>query len=180
MDDGSEVPGPPRDPGAVTPEVEAVQDRWEQVIADMAVTAAEYREQGWAVLELHPGDVAALGPDRAAHWGLELLVPDDEFRDLERWVADGADRFDACEVLRGSAGGVVFLVVATLDVESDRAVLWPAYYDSARATEMLAAAEAAGELRTHVRPLRGEPVVTVTIDDPGLVFPPDWREPTGE
>lgn len=163
--------GSPPDPGAVSPEVEAVQNRWEQVITDMEATAAEYRERGWTVLELHPGDVAALGPDRADRWGLDLLLPDDEFRDLEGWVTDETDRFDTCEVLRGSSGGILFLVVAMLDGPSERAVLFPAYYDPARAEGLLEAAESAGELRAHLRPLSGAPVVTFAIDEPSLVFP---------
>lgn len=173
MDEPDDGPVTPPEPGAVAPDTEAVQHRWEQVMADMEATADDYRERGWTVLELHPGDVAALGPDQADRWGLDLLLPDDEFGELETWVAGGADRFDTCEVLRGSSGGLLFLVVAMLDDGAERAVLFPAYYDVARAEDMLEAAETADELPAHLRPLTNEPVVTFTIDDPELAFPVD-------
>lgn len=165
--------GPPKDPGAVAPDTEAIQSRWEHVIDDMETTAAEFRHDGWAVLELHPGDVAAVGPERAERWGLELLLPDGEFRQLEDWIDGRGERFDTCEVWRASGGGIVYLVVAMLDADAERAVVYPSFYDPARAAGMLEAVESAGELPTHLRPLKGEPVVTFAIDEPALVLPED-------
>lgn len=162
----------PRDPGAVAPENEAVQSHWDQVVADMEATADAYRADDWTVLEIHPGDVVTLSPERADRWGLDLLVPDDEFRDLREWV-DAADAdFDACEVFRAQGGGVLYLVVAMQDTDAERVVLFPAFYDPARAKGMLTAAEDAGEMRTHLRPLTNDPVVTFTQSDPDLFAPP--------
>lgn len=180
MGDHDEISTPPPDPGEVAPEVERVQGHWERLVDDMAATAEDYREGGWTVLEVHPGDIAAIGPGRTDRWGLELLVPDDEFRELERWTGGAAHGFDSCEVLRGAAGGLEYLVIAVLDDETQRVLLFPAYYDTSLAAEMLEAAHSAGELPTHLRPLTGEPVVTITIDDLDLVLPEDWSAPADE
>lgn len=170
-DDQNGVPRSPQDPGEVAPENERVQRHWEQAVADMEATAEEYRGEGWTVLEVHPGDVVALGPERADRWGLDLLLPDDEFHDLERWVDEEDADFDACEVFRARGGGLLYLVVAMQDTDARRAVLYPAYYDPALASSMLDAAEEAGEMRTHLRPLANEPVVTFTQSDPDLFAP---------
>jgi len=171
MDDEDNVPRTPQDPGEVAPETERVQSHWDRAMADMEATAAEYREDGWNVLELHPGDVVALGPDRADRWGLDLLVADDEFDDLVAWVEAEGSRFDACEVYRAESGGVLYLLVAMQDPDADRVVLFPVYYDPSRATGMLSAARDAGEMRIHLHPLATEPVVTFTQSDPSLFAP---------
>lgn len=168
MDDPEEVSTPPGDPGEVAPEDELVKTHWEETVADMEATAEQYREEGWTVLEVHPGDVAALSPGRTDRWGLDLLVPDDEFEELHRWVEADGCRFDAFEVYRGEGGGVVYAVVAMQDIDAGRAVLFPVYYDPARASALLDAAVDEGEMRTHLRPLANDPVVTFTQTDPSL------------
>lgn len=163
-------PAAPTDP-AVTPDVEAVQASWDRVIADMEATAGDYRDRGWSTLELHPGDVAAVGPDRTDRWGFDLLLPDDEFHRLESWLDPEEPGFDSCEVLAAAAGGIEFRVVAMLDDVNQRAVLFPVYYDPQRAAALLEAAEAAGVVRAHLRPLVGESLISFTIEEPELLFP---------
>jgi hypothetical protein len=152
--------------------LETVVEFWEDVIEDMEATAAEYREDEWDVLELHPGDVTPLGPDGPrASWGLDVLVPDDEFAELERIVVEESGAFDTCEVFRATGGGLVFAVVAMLDEQRRDAVVFPVYYHPGDAEEMLAAAREAGTMRTHLRTLAAEPVVTLEQADPSLFDP---------
>lgn len=140
-------------------------EHWDELMADVASTAEIYREEGWDVLELHPGDVTALAePDE---FGLDVLVPDDEFDELESWVAEG--RFGEFEVYRAESG-MVFLLVVTRDEANRRAVCLPAYYGFEAVTGLAERAEREGRFLTHVRRLDGERV-TFTHDDPAPFFP---------
>lgn len=152
--------------------VNRVAEVWEEVVADMATTAESYREDGWEVLEIHPGDVASPDGSQDGRWGLDVLVPGDEFEALEELIEVESFAFDESEVYRAARGGVVFLVVAVLDTDAGSAVLFPAYYDVDRGRSMLDRAVEAGEMRTHLRPLSVENVITFTYDDPSLFMPP--------
>jgi len=150
------------------PNVEAM-DFWDEVIADMEATAAEYRDRGWEVLELHPGDVTVRPEgDRI---GLDVLVPDDEFEELGETIAGGVS-FDSYRVYRTDREGLVFAVVAMEDTDTDTAVVYPVYYDLDQpdTNDVLDRARAEGELRSYLRILKGE-YVELTHEDPSLFFP---------
>jgi hypothetical protein len=156
--------------------VSRVLDVWDDVLEDMEATAEEYRETGWDVLEIHPGDVASPDGEQGGRWGLDVLVPDDEFEELDHLMEVEEFAFDESEVYRATGQGLVLLVVAILDHDTEVAVLFPAYYDVNQGREMLDRAMAAGEMRTHLRPLDLENVVTFTHDDPALFAPPAGDE----
>lgn len=146
-----------------------VAGSWDAVVADMEATAGEYREAGWNVLELHPSDVAAI--DRPDRFGLEVLVPDDEFDALEEWI-DGGSSFDSYEVFRAEDAGIVFLLTVLKDETNEQAVCCPGYYDAT--SDGNALRERAGDVGTfytHVRRLRRDRVVTFSHDDPAPFFP---------
>ncbi|WP_435180810.1 DUF7529 family protein [Halorussus sp. AFM4] len=131
---------------------------WEDILGDMEATAAEYEAEGWETLQLHPGDVTALAPTESDdRFGLDVLVPDDEFAELEALV-EGEVSFDSYEAFRATADALVLLVVAMEDPDAEVAVLYPAYYDAQDAQEMLQAAERVGGMRTYVRTLSEEQV----------------------
>jgi hypothetical protein len=152
---------------------------WDEVLEDMEATADEYRDEGWDVLEIHPGDVATPDGEEGGRWGIDVLVPDDEFEELEALI-EADFGFDGSEVYRATAQGLVLLVVAVRDEESKQAVLFPAYYDVDRGRTMLERATAEGEMRTHLRPLDLQNVVTFTHDDPSLFTPPTEGADPGE
>ncbi|WP_227352842.1 DUF7529 family protein [Haladaptatus salinisoli] len=144
---------------------------WEDVLADMEATAAEYEESGWNVLQLHPGDVTPLWTERDDEFGLDVLVPDDEFEALETLLDDGV-AFDAFEAYRALGDGLVFLVVVMEDRDAETAVCYPAYYDAQGGQKMLADAADAGEMRTHIRVLSDDRI-RFTHDDPNVFRPPE-------
>jgi hypothetical protein len=149
-----------------------VLDVWEGVVEDMEATAAEYREEGWETLELHPGDVTALPAveeRREGQFGLDVLVPGDEYEAVSELVADV--EFDEYEVFRAQQGGVVFLVLVTKATAAKQVVLTPLYYGVEDAQLMLERARTEDVLYTHVRPLSGDEHVTLTQQDPELLFP---------
>jgi hypothetical protein len=158
--------GPPATPafppGAATGP--AIREHWEDMVAEMEAIAAEYRENGWSVLELHPGDVTVVTESRR---GLDVLLPDDEFERFADWAAEGA--FDEHEVYRAEAG-IVFLLVVLRDEATDRAVCCPAYYAFDEVETLRGIVEADGRLATHVRNL-AEEYVTVTHEEPAEFFP---------
>lgn len=142
----------------------AIREHWDDLVADMAATAEEFRDAGWAVLELHPGDVTVV---TQSHRGFDVLVPDDEFERLAAWVAE--DSFPEHDVYRAEAG-IVFLLVVLQDPDAERAVCCPLYYEPGEAETLCGLAEADGELRTHVRRL-SEEYVHLTHADPDPFLP---------
>jgi hypothetical protein len=142
----------------------ALREHWEELLGDMSDIADGYRDSGWGVLELHPGDVTVVTESRR---GLDVLVPDDEFAQLEGWVADGT--FPEHEVYRAEAG-LVFLLVVLRNPADERAVCCPSYYPHAEAERLRGVAEAEGRLYTHVRNL-AEEYVTFTHEEPAEFFP---------
>ena len=145
-------------------------DHWDDMLADMEATATEYRDRGWDVLELHPGDVTALGPtEERDSFGLDVLVPGNEFDELEALVADGAT-FDSYQVFRGEGSGLVLLLIVMEDETDELAVVFPAYFSPAESSDMREAALSTGKMYSHVRPLDKREIVTFTHDDPSLFF----------
>lgn len=153
-----------------------VMDFWDDVIDDMEATADEYREADWDVHELHPGDVTPLpaGPDGQGGFvddrvGLDVLVPGNEFRELEAIVEDAT--FDEYDAYRAEKGGVVFVVVAMKADDAGVAVLFPIYYRVDQAGEMLPRVRDRGELRTFIRPLHDERRVVFSQQEPEPFYP---------
>lgn len=158
----------------------AIQGSWEDVIADMEATAEEYRRSGWEAIELHPGDVTPLAPDEVDEtYGLDVLLPGDEFEALRRTIAGGDVAFDSYKVYRAREGDVVFLVVAMEDTSSELAVVYPAYYGVQQSSEMFEAADERGKLFSHLRKLEPGTEVTFEHDDPEPFFPPEAADEGG-
>ncbi|WP_121823649.1 DUF7529 family protein [Halostella salina] len=147
-----------------------VPDFWDEVVDDMEATAAEYRENGWEPIEVHPGDITPLPPDHE-RFGLDVLVPDDEFETVSAAVGEPDAEFDSVEVFRASTRGTVFLVVAVEDEASGRVVLVPAFYVVREASEMLEGTRSRGELPIHLRTLSNDEVVTFEPSDPTPLLP---------
>lgn len=147
---------------------------WEDVVADMEVTADEYREAGWTALELHPGDVTVMTQSEDDdRYGLNVLLPGDEFEELSTLVDDRGVEFDSYSVYKGMGSGLVFVVVAMESPTDELAVVHPAFYDREDAQDMLATADREGELPIHLRPLSADQYVTFTHEDPSAFFPED-------
>jgi hypothetical protein len=148
---------------------------WEDVTDDMEATAEEYREAGWDVLTLHPGDVTpkpsgyADGRE-AEEFGLDVLVPGDEFREVQALVAE--TDFDAYEAYRALENDTVFLVVVMQAESTGQAVVFPVYYALQRADQMIELAREAGEMHTFVRPLSADQRVEFTQQEPESLLPP--------
>jgi hypothetical protein len=155
------------DPGTDTG-MDATADYWERVVEDMAATANEYREDGWDVVEIHPGDVMVATEDRRS--GFEVLAPDDEF-DRAAAAVDDSDGLESANVFRAETEGSLFFVVALEDQSTETALLVPLQYVPGEESDFVEMVEEDGEVRTHVRPLDQRRVLTFTHDDPSLFLP---------
>jgi hypothetical protein len=143
----------------------AVADRWQELLEDADAIAAEYRDDGWETLVVHPGDVTPVTGDP---FGLDVLAPGDEFEALEALVETAT--FDTSHVYRAAEGGVRFFIVASEATDDETAVVAPAFLAAREEEELAAQATEEGVMYTHVRPLSDDSRVTFSHDDPGLFF----------
>lgn len=149
-----------------------VAEFWDDVVEDMEVTAEEYHEQGWDTLELHPGDVAALTPDEDTNrYGLDLVVPGDEFEQVQQLLESEGATFESYQVFKATRSGIVFLVVAMEDADREQALLYPAYYEPEDANELLQTAMDEEKLYVHIRKLSEDAIITFTHEDPQGFLP---------
>lgn len=160
---------------------------WDDVMADMEATAEEYREAGWDVLELHPGDVTPLPNVSTDGTGIEVdrtgfdvLLPGDEFAAAQDLLEGTETAFDEYDAYRAQRSEVVFLVVVMKAEAAGEAVAFPLYYAEEQAEPMLERADAAGELRAYLRPLDDSERVVFSLSAPETLYPEDWGEPTTE
>lgn len=151
------------------------ESAWEAVIDDAESTAAEYRESGWTVTELHPGDVTPLPAGQTDEdeyvddrTGLDVLLPGDEFRAVEELVDDA--EFDEYDAYTAREGPISFVVLVMKASDVSQAVVFPLYYRADRAQETLRRAREHGEMRTYLRPLSDERRVVFTQSDPDPFF----------
>lgn len=171
---------------------------WDDTIADMEATAAEFREEGWETVELHPGAVTTLPAGETEDGyidpriGLDVLVPGNEFGavkeavggvenaaegDGEAPTAETETEYDEYEVFRAQSGEVVFLVVVMKSEETGQAVLVPLYYDAKDAAETLRLVRENDEMQLFVRPLDDSERVLFTQQEPEALLP---EEPVDE
>jgi len=146
-----------------SPAPEAVADQWAELLADADAMAERYRAEGWDALVATTRDVAVLDDDL---FGLDVLVPEGEYEQVERLVETGA--VDRTHAFRTDAEGVRLLVVVAEAPAAEEAVLVPASLSLADVDRLRERAEEAGTVYTHVRTLAADTRVTVQHDDPEL------------
>ena len=172
MDDAPEGSG--SDPGNPDPDEEmpnqAAMANWDAVVADMEATAAEYEDEGWETLQIHPGDVAVLDGEDGRGPGFDVVVPDPEFEALAEIFESGTD-VEETAVFRASVESMTYLVLV-LQHADGTAVLVPAYYrvGDPGVEAAFRRAEATGEFRTRLRTLTHDQIV-VSHEDPSLFAP---------
>jgi hypothetical protein len=149
--------------------VEAVMINWETIIEDTEKIADEYEAAGWETIVLHPGDVQVVS-NESGESGLDVLIPDDEYRELESVLDLGAS-FDRYEVHSDVLDNIVYLIVTMEDSDTQTGVFYPAYY-GLKHTPVIENSRQDGQLRTFLRRLNGE-YVKIVHDEPGLFTPLD-------
>ncbi|MBZ6494524.1 DUF7529 family protein [Natrinema longum] len=153
-------------PTAETTSNGPAQSGWESVIEDMAATAAEYRDDGWTTLELHPGDSVLV--DSEMRTGLDVVLPGPEYEDLESLTADCV--FADVDVFRAEDGRMIYLLVVEKDPERRTAVFVPAYYDPSSGQSKLETIDSDGTFTLFCRRLNDD-YVEFVHDDVGPFLP---------
>ncbi|MDY6764103.1 MAG: hypothetical protein SV377_00180 [Halobacteria archaeon] len=151
-----------------------VLENWEDVMEDLNATEEEYRKEGWETLSVMPGGVTPLTTsDISDTYGLDIVLPDNEFLELEEVIEERDLNFDEFEVYKARKSGIMFLVVVMMATDNKFALLYPAYYDPSRSRGMMKEAIEKGEMKTHIRRLKNDKAITFNHDDPSLFLPED-------
>ncbi|ADE03957.1 DUF7529 family protein [Haloferax volcanii] len=165
-----------RDPNADADEPHALTGLlsfWETVVEDAEATAAEYEDEGWETLVLHPGDVSVLPPanlpEATERVGFDVLVPGSEFESLSSWVESA--EFDRYDVYRAREDDTVFVVSVVQDAAASKAVVVPLYYELGEVDAMATKARKQDELRLYVRPVEADRRVELVQSEPDPLFP---------
>ncbi|WP_332897809.1 DUF7529 family protein [Haladaptatus sp. CMSO5] len=146
-----------------------VTGQWDAVLADMEATAEEYRENGWEVIEVHPGDSVAIADD--VRYGIDLIVPSSEFEAIAAWMDNEAAAFESYEVFRAGNDDIIYLLLVIRDEAAKRAICIPSYYDVRTGGDMISRAREEGVVYTHVRRLSTDRIITFTHEQAGMLLP---------
>lgn len=145
---------------------EAVLVFWESFVGDIDDLAADYRDDGWTVHVLTPGDVTVV-PDEPA---IDVLLPTSEVDVVEGVVADGM-AFGHVEVYTEVREQVVFALVVLRDRPSSTALFVPTYYALGEVADLRESLGPEGALSVVLRDLPDERAVAFDLDDPDPLLP---------
>lgn len=159
--------------------------RWDELLADAASIAEEYRENDWDAVVVEPEAVAPV--EREERTGFDVRVSDAEYELVETLVHDGDVEITAAEVYyRPPEDGTEERRRVALAVERDEAtetaVIVPLTYDVADARSVFERALREEELLVHVT-MTDDPEkwISFSHDDPSLFLEnPDEIEAGGE
>ncbi|MCU4741042.1 DUF7529 family protein [Natronoglomus mannanivorans] len=148
-------------------------ESWSAFLEEAGAVADEYRDDGWDVIDVQPGDVTPVDVPDHERFGFSVLVPDSEYDAVESFVEDESIAFETSEVFYHTAGETVFVLAVELDETAETAVVIPLYYRRPRTRELVTTALENGELPVHVRRLSVDQWVTFAHDEPSLFVPDD-------
>lgn len=173
-DDPGQTSKPGNDPTPVaTPGqnmiIPELGEYWPEFYQEIESLAERYRDDGWKVVEVHPGDVVPLAPGEHDRWGLDVVVPDDELATVQDVVTESSP--EQLELFRSTRGELVFQLIVAKDPDEQCVVLIPTYYAESYIAALRAAAFDRGVVHIHLRPLRQSPVITFSHDEPAVFFP---------
>jgi hypothetical protein len=107
----------------------ALEDHWDDVIADMRATVEAYEDRGWDADWTRPGDVTIVTDEEYGEMTPVFLVtvPDSGYEAAGKFV-DGEYEVTETEIFRAATDEAIFLVVALRDEEAEQAFFFPMYY----------------------------------------------------
>lgn len=154
--------------------VEAAMRNWETILEELEAMSMEYESDGWETITIHPGEIQLLSGETTKQTGLDILIPDDEYREIESVLESGVS-FNSYEIHKEIFEQIVHFIVVMEHTDSKTALLYPAFYGLQEA-DVIDQACQAGQFRTFLRRLNGE-FVELTYEEPALFAPPEgWRE----
>lgn len=174
VDESGQTSKPGNDPtGVATPGqkmiIPEIEEHWPEFQQEIDSMAHEYRDDGWEVVEVHPGDVVPIAPGDHDRWGIDVVVPNDELATVQNVVTESTP--DQLELFRSTRGELVFQLVVAKDPDDHCLVLIPTYYSESNIEPIRAAAFDRGIVQIHLRPLKQSPVITFSHEEPAVFFP---------
>jgi len=138
--------------------------------------AQEYEEQGWDTIMIYPGAITVLLEEYSDTFGLDVLVSRDKFDAVyEVYQNEGFDS-DSYELYKRATSNSLYLVVGIQSETEETMILYPSITDREKTDEMLQTAVEHGEMRTRLRPLSKEKIMTVYHSDPELFLPEEQQD----
>lgn len=138
--------------------------------------AQEYEEQGWDTITIYPGAITVLLEEYSDTYGLDVLVSRDKFDTVyETYQVEGFDS-DSYELYKRTTSDSLYLVVGIQSETEDTILLYPSITDLEKTETMLQTATEHGEMRTRLRPLSKEKIITIYHSDPELFLPDEQPE----
>lgn len=137
---------------------------WAEIIEEAEATADSFRDEGFSVHVLHPGDVTPLAEEQA----FDVLLPGSEFETVKELI----ERFDPEEVTVYTAqeGAFSYAVVVATDAASAIAICCPIFFETVAGDSFTTDADGASSIGLRLRPLDQSAHVVLTVDDATLLF----------
>jgi len=148
-----------------------MQELWDELLDEMSSIAQGYRENGWEIMTLTPGDVTVLTTQYSDDCGIDVLLSNSEYNGLKTLFENGDFESDTYDVFKNTLEGQVTLVVGVADSSSDTVIFYPAIIEEVRLNELVSLTREAGELHTYFRPLDRSSRVAVSHSEPELFLP---------
>jgi len=148
-----------RDPRGVHSEA------WKRTLAEMETIATERRADGWETLTVMAAHTDTVSKDMNDHdeFGLFHVVPDGQGAAFAETFDE--EMFTEYLVYGTEIEAYMYAVTEFLDPEGERSILLASRYDMSRAAGMVASAEEAGVLYSHVRTVDGTTLGTFVHEE---------------
>ncbi|WP_459193729.1 DUF7529 family protein [Halosimplex sp. J119] len=150
---------------------------WSRTLREANEMGERLREDGWEVVTVRAGHLAAVTPDSGDtdRFGLVYVAPDSVAESLPAAVAEA--EFDRSAAFRQRVGTDFFLLTRVEDTDERVAVLLVGALDLSRSEpdELATLARERGHLFSHVELLDGTHLATVRHDHPADFLPEEGR-----
>ena len=140
---------------------------WEDVRRDLEATVEEYREAGWTVVDLAPGDVTLTTDDQ---YDIDVLVPDNEFEDVLEAIEEGDYRPTETDRFSTVANGLVIHLLVVKDTRNRIAITFPIYFNERPEDRVVRIEDETEPATIGLRNLNKDFVLTIEYDSFGEFF----------
>lgn len=141
-----------------------LNERLKDVFDDADAIAAQYREQGWDAIAVHPGDVNPVTEEAT----LYVLLPDPEFNKSTELLSDR--NIDQIRVYAAPDGKISYQLVAAEDTDEEFALCVPTYVLPSDMNSFKSKVMEAGSLGVRLRPLDDRDYLEFALEEPELFF----------
>jgi hypothetical protein len=132
--------------------------------------ADQFEDDGWDTIRIRPGDITVLTGEYSDTFGLDIMVSRDTFDEVYEVHEKSEVDAGSYELFREESNDRLYLIVGIKYPSSETIVFYPSITELERSKEMFETARENGEMRTRLRPLSKEKIITVTHENPELFY----------